>query len=120
MYRTGKSNACANALSRKAEDVQEQQKAIEQHRTQTIIPQDKIDQAIINNLKLDGQTSKPYFPGLAGQTNDQQQVPALAALEEEEGYNSLQLVDCILKENRTSPKLHELRTKAIAEQSDNT
>ena len=42
-YRAGKSNGRADALSRKAEDVQAQEGAIAQYRTQTLLPQSKID-----------------------------------------------------------------------------
>src|SRR6266536_63615 len=86
-----------------------------------MILRDKIDQAIIDDLKLDSQTNEPYFPGLdqEREINEQQQEPTLAALEEEEGYDSLQLVDYIQKENRNSLEIKELRIKAQTE-SDET
>ena len=101
MYRAGKANERADALSRKAEDVIAQQKAVEQHRTQTMIPRDKIDQAIIDDLGLEPE-------------------PQLAALEGQYGYDSLRLIGRITEDNRTNPDLQDLRTKAQTEQADNT
>jgi hypothetical protein len=46
--------------------------------------------------------------------------PAVAALEAGCGYDSLQLVDRILEENRTSQELGELRDKAQKESEDDT
>jgi hypothetical protein len=101
MYRTGKSNVCADALSRKTEEVKSQQKAIEQYRTQVFLPAEKIDREVLMDLGLD-------------------QEPAVAALEAGCGYDSLQLVDRILEENRTSQELGELRDKAQKEPEDDT
>ena len=93
-YRVGKANTRANALSRKAEDVTAQQKVIEQYYTQIMIPRQKIDQAIVDDLQL--------------------------APLEEHGYNSLRLISRILEDNRTNPDIQDLWTKAQTEQTDNT
>jgi hypothetical protein len=52
MYYTGKSNARANALSCKAEEVKSQQKTIEQYCTQVFLPTDKVDIKVLKDLKL--------------------------------------------------------------------
>jgi transposase InsO family protein len=98
VYRTGKSNERADALSRKTEDVHKQQKAIERYRTQIMIPRHKIDQAVIDDLQL----------------------PQVAAIEDDHGYDSLQLLSRVLEDNKTNPALHDLRTKAQSKQKDNT
>jgi hypothetical protein len=47
MYYIGKANKRADALSRKHEDVKEQGKAIEEYRTQVLLPRTKIDLAVV-------------------------------------------------------------------------
>jgi hypothetical protein len=59
MYCTGKSNVRADALSRKAEEVKSQQKAIEQYRTQVFLPTNKVNIRVLKNLKLDRLISQP-------------------------------------------------------------
>ena len=51
-YRPGKSNERADALSRKLEDVAAQDKAIEQYRTQVLIPRSKIESKVADDLQL--------------------------------------------------------------------
>jgi hypothetical protein len=94
MYRAGTANERADALSRKHEDVKNQEEAIRKHRTQILLPRDKIDPSIVHDLQL---------------------APIETTPEPEQGYDSLQLVDKILTENRTSPELQELRIKATGE-----
>ena len=59
-----------------------------------MIPRQKIDQAIVDDLQL--------------------------APLEEHGYDSLRLISRILEDNRTNPDIQDLRTKAQTEQTDNT
>jgi hypothetical protein len=123
MYRTGKSNARADALSRKAEEVRSQQKAIEQYRTQVFLPTDKVDIRVLKDLELDRLISQPSdgLPGRAGETADIAIAElAVPELEPEWGYDSLQLIDSILRNNRTNSELQELRQKAQNEQGDDT
>src|ERR1035438_7707992 len=47
IYHTGKANKQANALSRKHKEVKEQGRAIEEYRTQVMLPRTKIDLAVI-------------------------------------------------------------------------
>ena len=52
MYRTGKANERADALSRKHEEVKEQGRAIEEYRTQVMLPRTKIDLVVVQDLQL--------------------------------------------------------------------
>jgi len=100
MYRAGKSNERADALSRKYEDTTAQDKVIAAHRTQILLPRNKIDGEVIRDLQLapiDGFMS-----------------PA----QEETTYDSIRLMDKLLSENRESPTLEELRAKAKNEKED--
>jgi hypothetical protein len=100
MYRAGKSNERADALSRKHEDTTAQDKVMAAHRTQTLLPRSKIDGEVIRDLQLapiDGFMS-----------------PA----QEETTYDSICLMDKLLSENRESPELEELWAKARNEKED--
>jgi hypothetical protein len=72
MYCIGKSNARANALSRKAEEVKSQQKAIEQYCTQVFLLTDKVDIRVLKDLELDCLISQPSdsLPSRARKTAD--------------------------------------------------
>jgi hypothetical protein len=72
MYYTGKSNACTNALSRKAKEVKSQQMIIKQYCTQVFLPTDKINIKVLKDLKLDCLISQPSnsLPGQARKTAD--------------------------------------------------
>ena len=87
MYRAGKANERADALSRKLEDVKAQDKAIEQYRTQVMIPHSKVDSEVIQDLQL-----------------------SLIELEAE--YNNIHLVEKLLESNRSSLDLQEAQIKA--------
>jgi hypothetical protein len=72
MYYIGKSNARADVLSRKAEEVKSQQKAIKQYYTQVFLPTDKVDIKVLKDLELDRLTGQPSdgLPGQARETAD--------------------------------------------------
>ena len=93
MYRTGKSNERADALSRKHEDISSQDRVIAAHRTQTLLPQEKLAEEVIQYLQL-----API---------EQDQAGHISA----EG-RGIKLVDKLLMANRTSLELEELRDKA--------
>jgi transposase InsO family protein len=99
-YRTGKANERADALSRKTEDIEQQQRAKDQYRTQVLLPADKIAQYVGEDLK----------------------ILRLAPIEispiKKTQYDSLQLLSRILEDNKTNPDLKELRAKATTEQED--
>jgi hypothetical protein len=50
IYQAGTTNKQADALSRKHEDVKNQEEAIRKHRTQILLPRDKIDLSIVHDL----------------------------------------------------------------------
>ena len=52
MYREGKANARADALSRMENDVREQDKVMAEQRTQVLLPRDKIDSRVVEDLQL--------------------------------------------------------------------
>jgi hypothetical protein len=88
MYQTGKSNERADALSRKLEDTTSQDRAIAAHRTQILLPREKLADEVVQDLQL---------------------APVEYASNEGKGF---ELVDKLLSANRTSPELEELRVKA--------
>ena len=91
IYRAGKSNERADALSRKHEDIKEQDRIIAEYRTQTLLPASKIDLRIVSELQLAAITAPKQTPT---------------------EYDVVQLINKILSENRTSEELEELRIKA--------
>jgi transposase InsO family protein len=96
MYRPGKQNQVADALTRRDQDDQAQ--AIAAHRTQVLLKQDQLDSRILQELHIPRQ--------------DTQVAPI-------ELPDSLELVDRILQANRTSESLATLRLRAAdPEQED--
>jgi transposase InsO family protein len=93
-YRTGRSNERADALSRKLEDTSAQDRVITAHRTQILLPRDKLAHEVVQDLQL-----API------------EIP-LSPYNTEEGSNSIELMDKLLAANRTSLELEELRAKA--------
>ena len=89
-YRTGKSNERADALSRKLEDTSAQDQVIAAHRTQVLLPQDKLADEVIRDLQL-----APM------------ETPS-GSYDAEEGCSSIELIDKLLTANRTSLELEEL------------
>jgi hypothetical protein len=94
-------------LSRIEDDVQRQNAVKREHRTQVLLPAIKVDPRITAELGLQLAPIKSSRalpkPGLARE---------LGPVNLKQPYNSIQLVDRILQENRASPDLAELRTKA--------
>jgi transposase InsO family protein len=82
-YRAGKQNQKADALTRRKQDVDSQAKATAESRTQTLLKSENLEPRIIRELQL-------------------------APIEEE----SIDLIDRILRANRTSETLAEYREKA--------
>ena len=94
MYRARKANERADALSRKHEDIKEQDRIMAEYRTQTLLPSTKIDPKILLELQLAVVTA-PTEP-----------------MTETASYDAVQIIDKVLSKNRSSTKLKELRTKA--------
>ena len=101
IYREGKANARVDALSRMERDVKAQDKAIRKQRTQVLLPRDKIDPQIVKDLQL---------APLEEETPIKAKLPSDP--EDRTGYDSIQLTDRILQENRISLELNSLREKA--------
>jgi hypothetical protein len=117
MYRTGKANERADALSRKHEDVTAQGKVMAEYRTQVLIPRAKIDPAVVKDLEL------APINDFVSPAHEEISAPdatnsAFNASHDQEMPDSIQLMDRILSENRTSPDLQELRSKARNEKED--
>ena len=104
MYRAGKSNERADALSRRIEEVKSQDQVMAEYRTQTLLPAAKIDPRILDDLEL---------------TPIALVSPAQEGIDQPDTqYDSIQLVDKILASNREAPELQELRQKAQTEKED--
>ena len=84
-------------MSRKLEDTTAQDRVITAHRTQVLLPQDKLAHDVIWDLQLVPVETPP------GSYDDRM------------GRDSIELMDKLLTSNRTSPELEELRTKAESE-----
>ena len=67
-YRSGRSNERADALSRRAEDMEIQNRTMDAYRTQALLPHDKIFYEVIQDLQL-------------------------APMDSDTGYDSIELVD---------------------------
>jgi hypothetical protein len=89
IYRPGKQNEKADALTRRKPDVDDQAEVTAEFRTQALLKADNLDPRIIRELQL-------------------------TPIENE----SLDLIDRILTANRTSESLAEFREKAAEEQTD--
>jgi transposase InsO family protein len=104
MYRAGKSNERADALSRRTDEVKSQDQVMAEYRTQTLLPAAKIDPRILEDLEL----TPIALISPAQEGSDQSDTQ----------YDSIQLVDKILTLNREAPELQELRQKAQTEKED--
>jgi hypothetical protein len=104
-YRAGKSNERADALSRKLEDTVAQDRLIATHRTQVLLPRDKITDEVVQDLEL-----APVEPAVSHElsTNLPQEKTRRVGTE----YTSIELMDKLLSANRTFSELEELRAKA--------
>jgi transposase InsO family protein len=95
-YRSGKSNERADVLTRRPDDVASQSRVIDAHRTQILLPRDKIADEVIEDLQLAPiQATSLYSIG--------------------NSPDSIELVDRLLVANRAAPELEELRVKARTE-----
>ena len=102
-FRAGKSNERADALSRKIKDTTTQSQVIATHRTQILLPQDKISDEVIQDLQL-----APIASAIS-------QEPSSSLQQNTAEYDSIELMDKLLSSNRTSLELEELRVKARTE-----
>ncbi len=106
MYRPGRQNAQADALTRREQDVEPQDELNAQHRTRALLQLDQLDPAI-----------------LAGLPNNEELPNKLAnsdvlAIEAEELHEPIGLIDQIITANRTATSLNALRAQAEAGDGD--
>ncbi len=78
--------------------------------TQTILLRDKLDQLVVNDLRLS------YLIQLLGEIGPPEpnsiEVSPIEATPSSKDYNSLQLITCIIKNNKVSLDLEDLYTRA--------
>jgi hypothetical protein len=53
MYRTGKQNAKADALTQRDEEIEQQDKLKAEYRTQAFLSQDQVDPKVLQDLGID-------------------------------------------------------------------
>jgi transposase InsO family protein len=92
MYRAGKQNAKADALTRRDEEVERQDQVKTEYRTRAFLSQDQIDPKVLQDLGIDVELSP--------------------ILEEHTFDEPVALLDRILRENRESSSLQALRIQA--------
>lgn len=109
-YRPGKLNAAADALSRKSEDLTTQKAIQEDYRTLTLLPPQKVDPRIIDEMESQDQ------PGAASMVTCCA-LCVLDALQDPE-LSGFELIDAILKSNREAESLETFREVARKGQSD--
>ena len=95
MYRPGKQNERADALSRREQDVEPQNQVKAEYRTRALLQPDQLDARILEELE---------------------EPPEIAALEDIS--ESLDLVDRLLTANRTAESLETLRNRARNSERD--
>jgi hypothetical protein len=108
-YQARKANERANALSYKAEDVQDQKEIMDHYYTQTMLPRDKLDQLVVDDLRLS------HLIQLLGKIGPPEpnpiEVSPIEATPSSKDYNSLQLIAHIIKDNKVSLDLEDLYTR---------
>ena len=100
MYQPGKQNAKADALTRRDQEVEIQDGIKTEYRTKAFLTQDQVDPQVLKDLGIE--------------TNE------LALIEEPFWDKPIELVDCILRQNREAPSLQALREQALREDSEFT
>ncbi len=115
-YCTRKFNKRANTLSYKTENVQDQKEIIDYYYTQTILLRDKLDQLVINNLHLS------HLTQLLGEIGPLEpnsiEVSPINTTPNSKDYDSLQLIAYIIENNKASPDLEDLYTRATISKDD--
>ncbi len=84
--------------------------------TQTMLPRDKLNQLVINDLHL------PYLIQLLSKMGPPEpnpiEVSPINTTPNSKDYNSLQLIAHIIKDNKASPDLEDLYTRATTSKDD--
>ena len=110
MYRDGKSNAKADALTRRDEEVTAQDGVKHEYRTRAFLSQDQVDPQVLQDLGID--VAAIDLARAVGETEDQEEI---LPLEE-----SMALTDRLLQANREAPSLDALRAQAQDSEGDFT
>src|SRR6202021_2482991 len=97
MCRLGKQNAKADALTRRDQEVEIQDRIKTEYHTKAFLTQDQIDPQVLKDL------------GIEAETNE------LAPIEEPFWDEPIELVDRILRQNRKVPLLQALREQSLRE-----
>jgi hypothetical protein len=95
MYRPGKQNQLADALTRRDQEVEAQDGVKTEYRTKAFLSQDQIDPRVLQDLGIETE-------------------PILAPIEEDTFDEPITLVDRILQQNREAESLQALRAAAKA------
>jgi transposase InsO family protein len=101
MYRAGKENAQADALTIRDEEIEAQNGVKDEYRTRAFLSQDQVDARVLQDLGINA--------------IEEELLTEIAPLDE-----SLELTDRILQANRESPSLDALRAQASAESGEFT
>jgi hypothetical protein len=84
--------------------------------TQTMLPRDKLDQSVIDDLHL------PHLTQSLGEMGPPEpnpiEVSPIDTTPNSKDYNSLQLIACIIEDNKASPDLEDLHTRATTSKDD--
>src|SRR5450432_416806 len=96
MYRTGKQNAKADALTRRDEEVEFKDGIKAEYRTKAFLSQDQIDSKVLKDLGID------IMP-------ESESEPSISPIELDE---PLELLDRLLQSNRQAPSLDAIRIEA--------
>src|ERR1700721_3209162 len=100
MCRLGKQNAKADALTRRDQEVEIQDRIKTKYHTKAFLTQDQVDLQVLKDLGIE--------------TNE------LAFIEEPFWDEPIELVDCILRQNQEAFLLQALREQALREDSELT
>jgi hypothetical protein len=104
VYRPGSKNVLADTLSRREQDVATQDALGKAHRTQVLLPPEKLDPKITQELAAE----------LAPVAEPQTDAPIVST----NGHAPLDLIDQILTANKTSTSLEDERAKAVRGDQD--
>lgn len=113
LYRPGKLNAAADALSRKAEDLATQKEIQAAYRTQVLLPPHKLDPGILEGLQ-----DSDVEDSDAEDSNICHICAVEAAEESQQRPHGYELIDSIIRTNRESESLASFREIAATEQTD--
>lgn len=102
MYRSGKQNGKADALTRREEEVDAQNGVKLEYRTRALLSKDQIDPHVLEDLGIDPEDT------------------SITAIDQEEMDEPIILVDRILRANRETESMEALRAEATREESDLT